>query len=128
MPFFDLLRARSAYVYLVVGIAWLGVAALAGSLLILWPVVACIAAGALLILRPGKRFTWAWVLATAVLGLLLAAYQVYSWASFVLGAFAAVAGEAIAVFLVLAVIHAFLLFAGASGTKPAKSEQSQKTS
>ena len=128
MLFVDVLRARSAYGYLVVGIAWLAVAALAGSLLILWPVVACLAAGALLILRPGRRFTWAWVLATATLGFLLAAYQVYSWAPFVVGAFAAVAGEAIAVFLILAVFHALLLFAGASGTRPPKSETSQNTS
>ena len=128
MQFFDAVRARSAYGYLVVGFAWLGVAAAGGSLLILWPVVACIASGALLLFRPAIRLTWAWVLATAALGFLLAAYQAYLWVPFLAGTFSAVAGEAIAIFAALAIVHALLFFAGASKEKPAKSEPSPKTS
>lgn len=127
MPFIDALRARSAYAYIIAGVAWLGVAAVAGSFLILWPVVACLASGALLIFRPGERFTWSWVLATAALGLLLAAYQVYSWAPFISGAFTIVAGEAVAIFLALGLFHGLLLVVG-SLTKSAKSEPTPKTS
>lgn len=128
MQILGTIRSRSSYGYLIVGAAWLGVAFVAGSLLILWPVVACVVSGLLLMLKPGERLTWAWVLATAALGLLLAAYQVYSWAPFVVGAFAAIAGEAIAVFIVLGVVHGLLLFVGSSGWTSARSEPTQKTS
>lgn len=110
------------------GFAWLGVAVAGGSMFILWPVIACIASGILLFFRPGIRFTWAWVLATAALGFLLAAYQAYLWVPFVSGAFSAVAGEAIAIFAALAIVHALLFLAGASKAKPSKSEPSPKTS
>ena len=127
MPFIETVRARSAYAYILAGVAWLAVATVAGSLLILWPVVACLVSGALLTFRPNEKFTWSWVLATAVLGLLLAAYQVYSWTQFVSGYFTIVAGEAIAVFLALGVFHGLLLYLESS-MKSAKPEQQQKTS
>lgn len=125
MPrFIDALRSRSAYGYLAVGVAWLAVAAIAGSYFVLWPVVACLASGVLLLFRPSMRFTWAWVLATGALGFLLAAYQVYAWTPFVVGAFSLVAGEAIAAFAVLALVHVLLFFAGATKAKPARSGSS----
>lgn len=110
---FGVLRANSAYAFLAVGVVWLGVAVAAGSVLMLWPVVACILSGAMLKSRPGLRFTWAWAVSSAVLGFLLAAYQVYAWAPFLSGAFSTVAGTSIAGFAVLAAVHLFLIYAGA---------------
>ena len=115
------LRKYVAYAFVVVGIAWLGIAVLAGSVLILWPAVACLLSGALLKLKPGLRLTWAWAVSSAVLGLLLSAYQVYAWSPYLGGAFSVLAGGAIVGFAVLAVVHALLLYAGvfrAKSTKP----------
>lgn len=118
------LRANSAYAFVAVGAVWLGVAVIAGSLLILWPVVACILSGLMLKLRPGRRLTWAWVLSSATLGFLVAAYQVYSWAPFLGGAFSTLAGGASAGFAALAAVHLFLLYAGASSPKEVRQDQS----
>ena len=106
------LRANVAYAFFAVGAAWLAVAALSGSALLLWPVVACLFGGLLLRLRPNKRFTWAWVVATAVFGLLLAAYRAYAWLPLLGSAFSSVAAEGSAVFAVLALLHLFLIYAG----------------
>ncbi len=115
------LKSNSAYAFLVVGVVWLAVAIFGGSLLTLWPVGACLVAGAMLKARPGRRFTWAWAVSSAVLGLLLAAYQVYAWAPFLMGAFSTLAAGALVGFAVLAVAHAFLLYAGASRQRAVKS-------
>ena len=120
----DTLGANSAYAFLAVGVVWLGLAAVAGSYLILWPAVACIASGALLKLRPGRRFTWAWAVSSAALGFLLSAYRVYAWAPFLGGAFSNLAGASLAGFAVLAVVHVFLLYAGAKWPKAVRSGQS----
>lgn len=106
------LRSNSAYAFFAVGIFWLAVAVLAGSTLILWPVAACLLGGVLLKVWPGGRLTWAWALSTAALGFLVAAYQVYAWLPYLGGAFSSTAAEAAAVFAVLALLHAFLFYAG----------------
>ena len=111
------LRANAAYAFLAVGVIWLGVALLAGSLLLLWPVVACLVGGVLLRARPGKRLTWAWVIATAVFGFLLSAYRAFTWAPFFGGAFTSVAAGGAAAFAVLAFLHLCLFYAG---LKPAE--------
>jgi hypothetical protein len=116
----ELLRQNAAYFFLVVGAAWVGVAVLAGSLLILWPVAACLASGLLLKFRPGRRFTWAWALSSAVLGLLISAYQVYAWSPYIGGAFSTLAATALAGFAVFSVVHMLLLYAGTSRQKTAK--------
>lgn len=118
------LRANSAYAFLAVGVVWLAVAVVAGSFLILWPTIACIASGVMLKVRPGRRFTWAWVVSSAVFGFVLSAYQVYAWAPFLAGAFSSLAGGALAGFAVLAVVHLFLFYAGVSNPKPVKPGQS----
>ena len=115
------LKANAAYFFLAVGVVWIAVAFIAGSLLLLWPVAACLASGVLLKLRPGRRLTWAWVSSSATLGLLISAYQVYAWAPFLGGAFSTIAGMTLGVFAVLTVLHVLLLYAGAAGPKPTKS-------
>lgn len=114
--YLDALRAHTEYVFFAVGVLWLAVAVLAGSLLILWPAVACLLGGLQLKMWPGRRLTWSWAVSTAILGFLLAAYQVYAWAPFLEGTFSSVAAEASGAFVVLALLHLFLLFVGA---KPA---------
>lgn len=116
MPsFFELLRSNVAYFFILVGVIWLAVAVLGDTVLLAWPVVACFASGALLKLVPGNRFTWAWVLSTAVLGFLISIYQVYAWAPLVGGAFSTLAGSTVAAFLVLAAVHVLLFYSGATG-------------
>ncbi len=118
----DALRANSAYAFLVVAAVWLALAVVAGSILLLWPVIACAVSGVMLKARPGHRFTWAWVIASAVLGLLISAYRVYAWVPFLSGAFATTAGISLAAFAVLAAAHVFLLYAGWSRPKAVKSD------
>lgn len=116
------LRANSPYAYIAVGVVWLAVAALAGSALILWPVLACVLGGVQLRLWPTRRLTWAWAVSTAALGFLISAYQVYAWLPFLVGAFSSVAAAASALFVVLALLHVFLFYAG---SRPPRAEESK---
>jgi len=112
MPkFLDILVANVAYFFIVMGVAWLAVAVLASSSLILWPVVACVVGGIMLREWPSGRLTWAWCVATAVMGFLLSAYQVYAWLSFLGGAFSTLATASAVGFTLLALFHVFLFFA-----------------
>jgi len=112
MPkFLDTLVANAAYAFIVAGVIWLAVAVLAGSSLMLWPVGACIAAGIMLREWPSGRLTWPWAVATAVMGFLLSAYQVYDWLSFLGGAFTTVAVASVIGFAVFAIFHVFLFYA-----------------
>ncbi len=111
-----LLKANAPYAYGVMGVLWLAVAAVTGTLLLLWPVAACLVGGALLRMQPGKRLTWAWATAAALMGFLLAAYQAYAAVPLVAGAFAVVAGASLAVFAVFALGHLLLLYAGNFGS------------
>ena len=104
----DSLIANAAYFFITVGVIWLAVAVLAGSSLILWPVVACVAGGIMLREWPSGRFTWAWCVATVFLGFLLSAYQVYAWLSYLGGAFSTLAAVSTVGFGLLAVVHIFL--------------------
>jgi hypothetical protein len=106
------IRANSSYAFFVVGIAWLVVAVLAWSALVLWPVVAFLVGGFMLRMMPGRRFTWAWVVASAVLGFLLSAYQVYAWAPFIGGTFSTLAAGSLAGFALFAVVHLLLFYVG----------------
>ena len=109
-----LLRDNASYFFWAVAVVWAAVGVEGGSVLMAWPVVACAVAGVLLRLRPSWRFTFSWSASTAVLGLLISAYQVYAWSPLVAGDFSALAASALGAFAVLAVVHAFLLYAGAS--------------
>lgn len=110
----DPLRENAAYVFLAVGVVWVVVAYVVGSLFVLWPVVTCFAAGVLLRLRPGERLTWAWVSATAALGFLLSGYQAYVASSLVGSALSSVAAISAGAFSVFAVVHLLLFYLGNS--------------
>ena len=71
---------------------------------------------------PARRLTWAWAVSTAVLGFLLAAYQVYAWVPFLGGAFSSAAAEATAAFVVLAVLHLLLFYVGLKPAAEAPAE------
>jgi hypothetical protein len=116
----DALVERAAYFFVAAGVIWLAVAVLADSSLIVWPVVACIAGGVMLREWPSGRFTWAWCVATAVMGFLLSAYQVYSWLSFLGGAFSTLAAGSTIGFGLFAVVHVLMLFAVTSKPAAAK--------
>ena len=113
-----LVRKNAAYSFFVVAVIWLAVAVLGDSPLTLWPVGACIVSGLALRMWPGERFTWAWVVSTAVLGFLLSAYQVYAWTPFLGGTFSTLAAASFIGFAVFAVVHAFLFFVGLNPALP----------
>ncbi len=110
------LRANAAYVFMAVGVAWLAVAVLAGSALILWPVLAFLISGFMLKMMPGKRFTWAWVVSSAVMGFILSAYQVYAWSPFVGGNFTTLAAASLVGFALFAAVHLLLFYVGLKPT------------
>ncbi len=112
------LRANSSYAFFGVGVVWLAVAVLAGSALTLWPVVAFMVSGYTLRMMPGRRFTWAWVVSSAVLGLLLSAYQVYAWVPFLEGALSTLAVVSLVGFTIFAVVHAVLFYVGLKPAAP----------
>lgn len=118
-----MLWKNADYFFIGMGVVWLGVVGLTLSYLLLWPVVVCIVAGVLLKQRPATRLTWSWAVASAFLGLLLAGYEVYAWASYITGAFSALAGEAMAIFGVLTVAQVLLVYAGWTSPKAAKPAQ-----
>lgn len=118
---FGMLKSSAAYFFIVVGVVWAGIGALTGTSLTAWPAAACLVAGVLLRIRPSYRLTWAWALATASMGFLVSAYEVYAWEPLVGGAFSTLAGESLGGFAVFAVVHLFLLYAGAAGPKALKS-------
>ncbi len=116
----DPLVANAPYAFIVVGVIWLALAALTGSALILWPVIACIAGGLMLRQWPSRKLTWAWVVATAVMGFILSAYNVYAWASFLGGAFSTLAAASTIGFVVFAVAHLLLFYAATAKPGVAK--------
>jgi hypothetical protein len=120
----DTLVANSAYFFIVVGVIWLAIAVVAASPLIAWPVVACIAGGIMLRQWPAGRLTWAWCVATAVMGFLLSAYQVYAWLSFLGGAFSSLAAISMVGFALLAAVHVLLFYAGSSKPRAANAPSS----
>ena len=116
----DTLVANGAYAFIAVGVVWLVIAVLGGSSLILWPVVACIAGGVMLREWPSGRLTWSWAVATAVMGFLLSAYQVYAWLAFLGGAFSTLAAASVIGFALFALVHVFLFYSATSKPTVAK--------
>jgi len=119
----DPMVANAGYAFIGVGVVWLAIAFLAGSALILWPVIACVAGGILLKEWPALRITWAWVVSAAAMGFLLSAYQVYAWTAFLGGAFSTLAAASLAGFAVLALVHLVLLYLGTAKPSAAKAVQ-----
>jgi hypothetical protein len=110
----DTLRSNVAYAFIVVGAIWLGVAFNARSYLALWPVATSLLSGLLLRMRPNDRLTWAWASSSAVLGLLLSAYQAYVAIPLVGGALTSVASISLGGFSAFALVHLLILYAGNS--------------
>ncbi|MDG6963515.1 MAG: hypothetical protein JRN27_01240 [Nitrososphaerota archaeon] len=107
-----LIRGYAPYFFIVMGVAWLAVAVLGGSVLTAWPVVACFASGVLLKRWPDAGLTFAWAVSTASMGLVFSAYEVYAWYPLLGGAFSSVAAVPVTGFAVFAVAHLFLFYAG----------------
>lgn len=121
---FRMMRGSAPYFFIVVGLVWAAVGVLTASLLVAWPAFACVAGGLLLKLLPGRRLTWAWAVATASMGFIVSIYQVYAWAPLVGGAFSTLAEATLAGFLVFALVHALLFYAGAGLPETVKSATS----
>lgn len=118
MPSFPaLLRNNSPYAFIAVGLIWLAVAFIAGSTIILWPVVLCIASGLFLKMRPGQRITWAWATSSAAMGFIVSGYQAYYWVPLASGSLSSLAALSAGAFAVFAVAHVFLLYAGATSQR-----------
>ncbi|HME19342.1 MAG TPA: hypothetical protein VKF15_06390 [Nitrososphaerales archaeon] len=120
MPsFLNTIRSRADYAFIAVAVVWLAFALYEWSVLLLWPVVALAAGGAMLRLRPGKKVTWAWTISAAVMGLVVAIYQVYLAVPLLQSAFSMVAGASLVVFVVIGGAHVVLAYTAASVNKPA---------
>lgn len=115
----SLLRRNLAYVFVVFALIWLAIAALTGSVLVLWPVLACGASGALLRFTPASGLSASLPTASAIMGLFLSAYQVYVATPLLAGAFNTIASISIASFAVLGIGHVYLAYASLP-TRPAK--------
>ena len=118
----DVFKTNSAYVFIVLGLVWVGLGVYLGSYLVLWPAVASLAAGALLKLRAGDRLTWAWATSACVLGLLLSVYIAYAAWPLTAGAFATTAYITLGGFAVLGFVHLVVLYRGIPGAKKPKSD------
>lgn len=117
----DILRSNLAYEFIAVGVVWAVIAAGLSLALVLWPALTCLAAGLLLKFLPSERITWSWAVSSAVLGLLVSAYQAYVAVPFVSGTFSMVAAETLAGFALFALVHLTLLYSGYSPvSNPAK--------
>ena len=118
---FDILKSNLPYEFIAVGVAWTVVAVGLGLALVLWPALTCYVAGLLLKFVPSQRITWPWANSSAVLGLLVSAYQVYVAVPFVSSTFSLVGTETLVGFVVFSLVHLALLYFGYSPvSKPAK--------
>ncbi len=105
-------RKYIAYIFIVMGLVWAVLALLGASFLLLWPTLTSLATGALLIVRPEHRFTSALSKASALYGLVLAAYQAYVAVPLLGTVFATIAAYSFASFTLIAIVNVLLLYAG----------------
>ena len=103
-------RANLPYGFVVMGVLWLVVSVLDSSVLLLWPVAACLVGGVLLRMRPRGRLSWAWATAAGVMGLVLALYMAYVAAPLLTGSLSTVAAESVVVFSLFSVFQFLLVF------------------
>lgn len=97
------------YVFVAVGIAWIVVIVLGGSLLLLWPGATSIASGALLKTKPEERFSGALSRASALFGLILSGYQAYTAVPLFGTLFSTIAAYSFVSFAVVALVNLALL-------------------
>jgi len=103
------LRSNLPYVFIAVGAVWFALALATGSRLLLWPVLACVIGGVLLMTAPLANLTGAWVGASALMGLILSAYQVYVASTLLTGQLAEIAWLSLVAFVIFALVHLYLL-------------------
>lgn len=118
------LKENVAYFFILVGVIWIGVTALTGAYLLVWPVIACIVAGVLQKFFPEMRLTWPWSVSAALLGLMVGVDQLHAWFPYLTSPFSTIAGEAVGLFAALLVVHAVLLYVGWGRPAVAKSAPS----
>lgn len=109
-----MVRSKTAYSNFALAALWAVVAAVTSSSLVVWPVFLFAVSGVLLMLRPADRFTWAWSMSSVTLGLLLSAYQAFVAITLIRTAFYMVAAVSLVLFLVFAIAHLVVLYAGAT--------------
>jgi hypothetical protein len=123
LPFIEPARRNLAYLFLAAGIAWLAVLFATLSFLIVWPTVVLLVSGVLLKMWPEARFSGAWVTSSAILGFVLSAYQTYAAASHLTGALAYIAPLSLVLFLLFALYHLFLVYAGNTSEEEKEKQQ-----
>jgi len=100
-----------AYIFIVLGIVWVGIILAGGALLLLWPAVTSILSGVLLFFRPERKFSRALAKASALYGVLLAGYQAYVAAPLLGSLFSTFATYSVASFAAIALLYLALLYA-----------------
>jgi hypothetical protein len=111
LPLLETVKRNLAYLLLAAGVIWLAALFATSSVLLLWPAAACFASGALLKVRREDRFSAAWVSSSAIMGLVLSAYQSYAATLLISGEFVSIASISLVAFLAFAILHAILLYA-----------------
>ncbi len=105
-----LIRRYLPYAFIVAGVVWSAIIASDGSLLLLWPASLSILSGVILKWRPDSRLSLALSKATALYGLVLAAYQVLVALPLLESIFATIALFSVVSFVGLAVFNLVLLY------------------
>jgi hypothetical protein len=111
------IKGNLAYLFVGAGVVWLVLTYVTGSLLLLWPVLVCVVSGILIKAAPGAKITPAWAGASALMGIVLSAYQAYAATSLVVGQFATIATASLIGFVIFGLGHLYLLVASRSGEK-----------
>lgn len=111
-----------AYIFIVLGLVWVAIILTGGATLLLWPALTSIVTGALLLLRPERKFSRALSKASALYGVLLAGYQAYVAIPLLSTVFSTFATYSAASFAVIALLYLALLYAS-FGSPAGKAEK-----
>ncbi len=106
----NLLRVPTI-LFFVAGVAWAGIVAAGGGVVLVWAALACFASGALLVMWASSWLTKPVVAASSVFGVIVALYQVYVGLTVVGGAVQSLAFVSVPLFLVLTVLYLYLFYA-----------------
>jgi len=112
-----------AYIFIVLGIVWVAIIITGGAALLLWPALTSIVSGALLILRPERKFSRALAKASALYGVLLAGYKAYVAVPLLVSVFSTFGTYSVASFTIMTLLYLALLYAS-FGTPGGKLEKS----
>jgi len=119
----EIVNQYLGYLYVILGLFWVGIIFAGGALLLLWPSLTSIASGGLLVLRPEKKLSSALAKASAIYAILLAGYQAYVSVALLGSVFSTIAAYSLASFAAIAILYTVLLYAaisraGAPAEKP----------